>query len=140
MELRRLQRLVIDALEDIKGQDIEVYNTTHLSNLFDRVILVSATSNRQTRALASHVAEKAKQAAPPCSASRARKPVNGCWLTWEMWWYISCSLPFALLRARGDLGRQVGPGQTRAESARAFQERGHPVGLDRPTALRAPAP
>ena len=41
MELRRLQRLVIDALEDIKGQDIQVYNTTHLSDLFDRVILVT---------------------------------------------------------------------------------------------------
>jgi ribosome-associated protein len=62
MQLSRLQRLVIDALEDVKGQDIQVYNTTRLSDLFDRVILVSATSNRQTRALASHVAEKAKQA------------------------------------------------------------------------------
>jgi ribosome-associated protein len=62
MQLSRLQRVVIDALEDIKGQDIRVYNTTHLSNLFDRVVLVTATSNRQTRALASHVAEKAKEA------------------------------------------------------------------------------
>jgi ribosome-associated protein len=62
MQLSRLQRLVIDALEDIKGQDICVYNTTHLSDLFDRVVLVTATSNRQTRSLASHVAEKAKQA------------------------------------------------------------------------------
>ncbi len=62
MQLSRLQRLVIAALEDIKGQDIHVYNTTHLSDLFDRVILVTATSNRQTRALASHVAEKAKHA------------------------------------------------------------------------------
>jgi len=62
MQLSRLQRLVIDALEDVKGQDIRVYNTTQLSDLFDRVILVSATSNRQTRALASNVAEKAKQA------------------------------------------------------------------------------
>ena len=62
MELRKLQRLVIDALEDIKGQDITVFNTTHLSDLFDRVILASATSNRQTRAMASHVAEKAKLA------------------------------------------------------------------------------
>lgn len=62
MQLTRLQRLVIDALEDVKGQDIRVYNTSHLSDLFDRVILVSATSNRQTRALASNVAEKAKQA------------------------------------------------------------------------------
>jgi|SRR5882724_688143 ribosome-associated protein len=62
MQLSRLQRLVIDAIEDIKGQDICVYNTTELSDLFDRVVLVTATSNRQTRALASHVAEKAKQA------------------------------------------------------------------------------
>jgi len=62
MQLSRLQRLVVDALEDIKGQDIRVFNTTHLSDLFDRVVLVTATSNRQTRALASHVVEKAKQA------------------------------------------------------------------------------
>jgi ribosome-associated protein len=62
MQLSRLQRVVIDALEDVKGQDICVYNTTQLSDLFDRVVLVSATSNRQTRALASRVAEKAKQA------------------------------------------------------------------------------
>jgi ribosome-associated protein len=62
MQLSRLQRLVIDAIEDIKGQDIQVYNTTALSDLFDRVILVTATSNRQTRALASHVAETAKRA------------------------------------------------------------------------------
>jgi ribosome-associated protein len=62
MQLSRLQRVVIDALEDIKGQDIRVFNTTHLSDLFDRVVLVTATSNRQTRALASNVMEKAKQA------------------------------------------------------------------------------
>jgi len=62
MELKNLQRLVIDALEDVKGHDIKVYNTTHLSDLFDRVVIVSATSNRQSRALASHVAEKAKRA------------------------------------------------------------------------------
>jgi ribosome-associated protein len=62
MDLRRLQRLVIDALEDVKGHDIQVFNTTHLSDLFDRVVLVSGTSNRQTRALASSVAEKAKRA------------------------------------------------------------------------------
>jgi ribosome-associated protein len=62
MQLSRLQRVVIDALEDVKGQDIRVFNTTELSDLFDRVVLVTATSNRQTRALASSVAEKAKQA------------------------------------------------------------------------------
>lgn len=62
MDLRKLQRVVIDALEDIKGQDIQVFNTTGLTDLFDRVVLVSGTSNRQTRALAAHVRDKVKAA------------------------------------------------------------------------------
>jgi ribosome-associated protein len=62
METKKLQRLVIDALEDVKAQDIEVYNTTALSDLFDRVVLASGTSNRHTRSLASSVAEKVKEA------------------------------------------------------------------------------
>lgn len=62
MENRRLQRLVIDALEDVKAQDIEVFNTTKLSDLFDRVVVASGTSNRHARALAASVAEKVKHA------------------------------------------------------------------------------
>ncbi len=62
MELRKLQRLVVDALEDVKGQEIEVFNTTELTDLFDRVVLVSGTSNRQTRALAHHVRDRVKEA------------------------------------------------------------------------------
>jgi ribosome-associated protein len=62
MDLRKLQRVIVDALEDVKGQDIKVFNTTQLSDLFERVIVASGTSNRQTRALASSVAEKVKQA------------------------------------------------------------------------------
>jgi len=62
MDIRRLQRLVVDALEDVKAQDIKVFNTTKLTELFDRVIVASGTSNRQTRALASSVVEKVKAA------------------------------------------------------------------------------
>jgi ribosome-associated protein len=62
MDLRKLQRVIVDALEDIKGQDIKVFNTEHLSDMFERVIVASGTSNRQTRALASSVVEKVKQA------------------------------------------------------------------------------
>ena len=62
MDIRKLQRVIVDALEDVKGQDIEVFNTTALSDMFDRVVLASGTSNRQTRALASSVAEKVKAA------------------------------------------------------------------------------
>ncbi len=60
MELHTLQRVVIDALEDIKAQDVVVFDTTHLTNGFDRVIIASATNNRQTRALANNVREKIK--------------------------------------------------------------------------------
>ena len=62
MENRKLQRLVIDALEDVKAQDIQVFNTSRLSDLFDRVVIASGTSNRHTRALAANVAEKVKHA------------------------------------------------------------------------------
>ena len=62
MENRKLQRVVVDALEDVKAQDIQVFNTTRISDLFDRVVLASGTSNRHTRALAANVAEKVKHA------------------------------------------------------------------------------
>ncbi|WP_323017265.1 ribosome silencing factor [Castellaniella sp.] len=61
MNLQKQQRLIIDALEDIKAQDIKVFNTTGLTSLFDRIVIASGTSNRQTRAIASHVAEQAKK-------------------------------------------------------------------------------
>jgi ribosome-associated protein len=58
MDLSKLQRVVINALEDVKGQDIRVYDTTKLSELFDRVIIATGTSNRQTRSLAMSVKEE----------------------------------------------------------------------------------
>ncbi|MEQ4618097.1 MAG: ribosome silencing factor [Corticimicrobacter sp.] len=61
MNTQTLQKIVIDALEDVKAQDIKVFDTARLTSLFDRVIITSATSNRQTRALASSVAEAAKK-------------------------------------------------------------------------------
>ncbi len=60
MDINKQQRAVIDALEDVKAQDIKVFNTTEITSLFDRVIIASATSNRQTRSLARNVEEKAK--------------------------------------------------------------------------------
>lgn len=62
MDIRKLQRVIVDALEDVKAQDIKVFNTSHLTELFDRVIVASGTSNRQTKALACSVREKVKEA------------------------------------------------------------------------------
>ncbi|MCK6394923.1 ribosome silencing factor [Zoogloea sp.] len=62
MDISQTESLVVAALEDIKGKDIEVINTTRLTSLFERVIIASANSNRQTRALARNVANKAREA------------------------------------------------------------------------------
>jgi len=50
MDIKKLQALVIDALEDVKAQDIKVFDTVHLTSLFDRIAVASGTSNRQTKA------------------------------------------------------------------------------------------
>ena len=60
MDIRKLQKAVVDALEDIKAHDIEVFDVTHLTPLFDCVVIASADSTRQVRALAQHVEDKAR--------------------------------------------------------------------------------
>ncbi len=61
MDIKKLQALVIDALEDVKAQDIVVFDTSHLTSLFDRIAIASGTSNRQTKALAASVRDKVKE-------------------------------------------------------------------------------
>lgn len=68
MDIQKLQRLVIDALEDVKAQDIKIFNTSHITGMFDRVVIVSGSSNRQTRSIASHVISKVKEKAIPIIA------------------------------------------------------------------------
>ena len=62
MDVRKLQRTIVDALEDVKAKDIKVFNTTALTGLFDRVVVATGSSNRQTRALAMHVRDQVKAA------------------------------------------------------------------------------
>lgn len=62
MDVRKLQKIAVDALEDIKGRDIEVINTTKLTAMFDRIIVASGDSNRQVKALARSVHDKVKEA------------------------------------------------------------------------------
>ena len=59
-DVQKLQRTVVDALEDVKAQDLVVFDTEHLSSLFERVIVASGTSNRQTKALAASVRDKVR--------------------------------------------------------------------------------
>jgi ribosome-associated protein len=60
VDIRKKQRMVVEALEDVKGRDIVVYNTARMPTMFERVVIASGESNRQVRALADHVQEKAR--------------------------------------------------------------------------------
>jgi ribosome-associated protein len=62
MDIRKMQKVAVSALEDIKARDIEVFNVEHITSLFDRVIIATAESARQTKALANNVREKLKAA------------------------------------------------------------------------------
>src|ERR1044072_8320450 len=61
MDIRKKQRVVVEALEDIKGKDIQVYNTALMPSMFERVVIASGDSNRQVKALADSVQEKIKE-------------------------------------------------------------------------------
>lgn len=77
-DTQKLQRAIVDGLEDVKGHDIQVFNTEHLSPLFERVIVASGTSNRQTRALASSVIDAVREAGFP--KPRVEGEDNGEWI------------------------------------------------------------
>jgi len=78
MDIRKLQRAIVDGLEDVKAQNIQVFNTEHLSPLFERVIIASGTSNRQTKALASSVRETVKERG--MQVMRTEGEDNGEWI------------------------------------------------------------
>ena len=78
MDIRKLQRVIVDGLEDVKAQNIVVFNTEHLSALFERVIIASGTSNRQTKSLAFSVRDAVKQAGYP--VPRTEGEGNGEWI------------------------------------------------------------
>ena len=61
MDIRAKQRLVVEALEDVKGRDIVVFNTARLPSMFERVVIASGESNRQVKALADRVQERVKE-------------------------------------------------------------------------------
>jgi ribosome-associated protein len=62
MDLAKKQSTVVDALEDVKGYDIVVFNTARMPTMFERVVIASGTSNTQVRALADRVRERIEQA------------------------------------------------------------------------------
>ena len=77
-DIQKLQRAIIDGLEDVKAQDIVVFDTEALSPLFERVIVASGTSNRQTKALAASVRDAVREAG--FDKPRIEGEDNGEWI------------------------------------------------------------
>ena len=77
-DVQKLQRAIVDGLEDVKAQEIKVFDTAHLSPLFERVIIASGTSNRQTKALSSSVIDAVREAG--FSKPRVEGEGNGEWI------------------------------------------------------------
>ena len=77
-DVTKLQRAIVDGLEDVKAQDIQVFNTEHLSPLFERVVVATGTSNRQTKALAASVRDAVREAG--FSKPRTEGEDNGEWI------------------------------------------------------------
>ena len=77
-DIQKLQRVIVDGLEDVKAQDIQVFDTENLSALFERVIIASGTSNRQTKALAASVRDAVREAGFP--KPRVEGEGNGEWI------------------------------------------------------------
>lgn len=61
MDIRAKQRAVVEALEDVKGRDIIVYNTARMPTMFERVVIASGDSNRQVKALADRVQDRIRE-------------------------------------------------------------------------------
>ena len=77
-DVQKLQRAIVDGLEDVKAQDVQVFDTEHLSPLFERVIVASGTSNRQTKALAASVRDAVREAG--FAKPRVEGESNGEWI------------------------------------------------------------
>jgi len=60
MDIRTKQRAVVEALEDVKGRDIMVFNVARQTAYFERVVIASGDSSRQVNALAASVQERMK--------------------------------------------------------------------------------
>ena len=61
MRLNKIQKTAVTALDDIKARDVTVLDVRKLTSLTDTMIIASAESNRQVKALARHVRDRLKE-------------------------------------------------------------------------------
>jgi ribosome-associated protein len=61
MHVEALKQAAVEALEEIKARDITVLDVRKMTSLFDYMIVATAESARQTKALAKNVQEKLRE-------------------------------------------------------------------------------
>jgi ribosome silencing factor RsfS/YbeB/iojap len=107
MDIRMKQRAVVEALENVKGRDILVFNTARLPSMFERVVIASGDSHRQVKALARNVREKVEEAGGDVIGVEGEE--SGEWVLVDLG--ARCprhaSRGAHLLQPGGNLGRQA---------------------------------
>ena len=114
LSIKKLETIAVDALEDIKGRDIIVVNTTKLSQMFERIVLASGESNRQVRSLARHVADKVREAGGEVLSTEGEE--TGEWVLVDLG-PVVVHIMHPAVRAHFDLEGLWGPGKPAGHAA-----------------------
>ena len=142
-DIQKLQRAIVDGLEDVKAQHIQVFNTAHLSPLFERVIIASGTSNRQTKALAGSVRDAVRDAGFP--KPRMEGEENGEWIIVDCGSAVAHIMQpairqyYALEEIWGDKPVRMRLGKPARPARAAAAEGDKPARTRKPSTRRAPA-
>ncbi len=142
-DTQKLQRAIVDGLEDVKAHDIQVFNTEHLSPLFERVIVATGTSNRQTKALASSVRDAVREAG--FTKPRIEGEDNGEWIIVECGAAVAHIMQpairpyYRLEEIWGDKPVRLKFGAPRPVVAQASEDASRPAPAKKTTARKATA-
>lgn len=135
---QKLQRAIVDGLEDVKAVDIQVYNTEGLSPLFERVIIASGNSNRQTKALAASVRDAVREAG--FEKPRTEGEENGEWIIVDCGQAVVHIMQptirqyYRLEEIWGDVPVRLKSSEARAKAARAAAEKSNAASARRAAA------
>src|SRR6478609_8094846 len=138
-DVQKLQRAIVDGLEDVKAQDIQVFDTEHITSLFERVIIASGTSNRQTKALAASVRDAVRDAG--FTKPRVEGEENGEWIIVDCGAAVAHIMQPAIRRYYhleeiwGDKPVRTKLGAAKPAAAQASEEKA-PAAKKVPTSLR----
>ena len=142
LSIKKLETIAVDALEDIKGRDIIVVNTTKVSQMFERIVLASGESNRQVRALARNVADKVREAGGEVLSTEGEE--TGEWVLVDLGPVVVHIMQPAV-RLHFDLEGLWGPGKpaglaaekaAKKAAAKKFASKASAVGAEAPASAK----